>query len=71
MGWKNKGPLTEFKRLFLELDIDRQQRLLSVNMIHLGFYIKLNILMKKCTESAIIRKLHKFETIFDFLDSLN
>ncbi len=40
-------------------------------MIHLGLYMKLNIFMKKCMANhMLLRKLHKFDTIFDFLDQL-
>jgi hypothetical protein len=71
MGWSNKGPLTEFRKLFTKLNPERQQRLINLNMIHLGFYIKMNIFWKKCTASnLLLRKMQKFSTVFDFLESM-
>lgn len=71
MGWGNKGPLTEFRKLFTKLDSERQQRLINLNMIHLGFYVRMNIFWKKCTASnLLLRKMQKFSTIYAFLDNL-
>lgn len=40
-------------------------------MIHLSFYIKLNIMWKKWTASHILlRKMQKFSTVFSFLETM-
>ncbi len=33
MGKMNKGPLTSFRKLFSKYDLERQQRLINLNMI--------------------------------------
>jgi hypothetical protein len=43
MGKMNKGPLASFRKLFNKYDLDRQQRLVSLNVIHPGFYLKARI----------------------------
>jgi hypothetical protein len=40
-------------------------------MIHLGTYIKLGFYWKKLTDSnLLLRKMHKFSTVYDFLESM-
>jgi hypothetical protein len=71
MGKMNKGPLTSFRKLFAKYDLDRQQRLVNLNVIHPGFYMKTRISLFRCAvNNLLLRKCHMFDSILAFFESI-
>ena len=71
MGKMNKGPLTSFRKLFAKYDLERQQRLVSCNMVQPGFYLKARLSVIRCAvNNLLLRKCHTYDTILAFIESI-
>ena len=71
MGKMNKGPLTSFRKLFAKYDLERQQRLVNLNIIHPGFYLKARISVMRCAmNNLLLRKCQMFDSILAYFDSI-
>ena len=71
LGKMNKGPLTSFKKLFAKYDLERQQRLMNLNMIQPGFYLKARLSVMRCAvNNLLLRKCQTYDNILTFFESI-